>query len=74
MELTYGALEKVRADLNKTKKQAATLRALSPLSAICSHWVITRWRRHIGETRRGAMLPIGSMPMQRPANDDSTRQ
>ena len=30
MELTYGALEKVRADLNKTKKQAATLRALSP--------------------------------------------
>jgi hypothetical protein len=30
VELTYGALEQVRADLNKTKKQAATLRALSP--------------------------------------------
>jgi hypothetical protein len=30
MELYYGALEQVRADLNKTKKQAATLRALSP--------------------------------------------
>jgi hypothetical protein len=30
IERTWSALGRVRADLNKTKKQAATLRALSP--------------------------------------------
>jgi hypothetical protein len=57
IEMTWNALEQARADLNKTRKQAATLKALSP------------YRRYAGAGQFARQLgPV--VGMEKPANRD----